>query len=87
MISGLGFICTILSLIAAIYFAIGSITGNTVPGWASLIVSIFFIGGVQLLAIGIVGQYIGKIYVEVKRRPRYNIEEELMNEETKDEER
>ena len=43
MISGLGFICTILSLIAAIYFAIGSITGNTVPGWASLIVSIFFI--------------------------------------------
>ena len=87
MISGLGFICTILSLIAAIYFAIGSITGNTVPGWASLIVSIFFIGGMQLLAIGIVGQYIGKIYVEVKRRPRYNIEEELMNEETKDEER
>ena len=52
-----------------------------------LIVSIFFIGGMQLLAIGIVGQYIGKIYVEVKRRPRYNIEEELMNEETKDEER
>ena len=47
------------------------------PGWTSLILSIWFLGGLQLLAIGMVGQYIGKIYIEVKQRPRYNIEKVL----------
>ena len=52
-------------------------TGQVVPGWTSLILSIWFFGGLQLLAIGLVGQYIGKIYMEVKHRPRYNIEKIL----------
>lgn len=74
LISGVGALCTIASFLAIIYFIIGHFMGTTEPGWASLIVSIWFLGGLQLLAIGIIGQYIGKIYVEVKARPRYNIE-------------
>ena len=74
LIGTLGGIITGLSIIAAIYFLIAYIRGSVVPGWSSLFVSIWFFGGVQLLSIGIIGQYIGKIYVEVKRRPRYNIE-------------
>ena len=50
------------------------IFGETQPGWSSLMLSIWFIGGVQLISIGLIGQYIGKIYVEVKQRPRYHIE-------------
>lgn len=73
----LGFLIVIGCILAAIYALISYFTGNVVPGWTSLILSIWFIGGVQLLAIGLVGQYIGKIYVEVKHRPRYNIEKIL----------
>ena len=51
--------------------------GNTVSGWASIMVSIWFIGGLLLLSIGIVGEYIGKIYLETKRRPRYLVETRL----------
>lgn len=51
---------------------------DTVPGWASLIISIWVVGGFILAALGIVGEYIGKIYIEVKDRPRYNIEKTLM---------
>lgn len=74
LISALGGLITGLSVLAAIYFLIAYVRGTVVPGWSSLFVSIWFFGGVQLLSIGIIGQYIGKIYVEVKRRPRYNIE-------------
>lgn len=52
-------------------------TEHTVPGWASLSVSVFFIGGIQMLSLGIVGEYVGKIYSETKRRPLYLIEETL----------
>lgn len=79
LISLLGSLITGLSVVAAIYFLIAYIQGNVVPGWSSLFVSIWFFGGVQLLSIGIIGQYIGKIYVEVKRRPRYNVEKVLMH--------
>ena len=48
--------------------------GNTEPGWASIMVSIWAIGGLQLLAIGIIGEYIGKVYLETKSRPRFIIE-------------
>jgi glycosyltransferase involved in cell wall biosynthesis len=67
----------ICSILAAIYALISYFTGHVVAGWTSLILSIWFLGGVQLLAIGLVGQYIGKIYIEVKNRPRYNIEKVL----------
>ena len=81
LISALGGVITALSIVAAIYFLLAYTKGTVVPGWSSLFVSIWFFGGVQLLSIGIIGQYIGKIYVEVKRRPRYNIEKILMHDE------
>ena len=79
MIMGLGVIIIICSLLASIYALISYFTGNVEPGWTSLILSIWFLGGLQLLAIGMVGLYIGKIYMEVKQRPRYNIEKVLKN--------
>lgn len=88
MITGLGVIIIICSALAAIYALISYFTGSVVPGWTSLILSIWFLGGLQLMAIGMVGQYIGKIYIEVKQRPRYNIEKILESEqepETKNE--
>lgn len=77
LITSLGVIIIICCIFAAVYALISYFTGNVVQGWTSLILSIWFIGGVQLLSIGLVGQYIGKIYVEVKHRPRYNIEKIL----------
>lgn len=77
MIMGLGVFIIICSILAAVYALISYFTGSVVPGWTSLILSIWFLGGLQLLAVGMVGQYIGKIYMEVKQRPRYNIEKIL----------
>ena len=74
MITGLGFLIIVLCILAAIYAFVSYFCGNVQPGWTSLILSIWFLGGVQLIAIGMIGQYIGKIYIEVKHRPRYNIE-------------
>lgn len=74
MITGLGAVIVFISILAAVYALISYCLGRTVPGWTSLILSIWFLGGVQLLCIGLIGQYIGKIYIEVKNRPRYNIE-------------
>ncbi len=80
MILGLGMVIIVCSLLALLYALISYCTGHVVPGWTSLILSIWFLGGLQLLAIGLVGQYIGKIYIEVKQRPRYNIEKVLTHE-------
>ena len=77
LIMGVGMFIILLSIIAAVYALISYFTGHVVQGWTSLILSIWFLGGVQLIAIGLVGQYIGKIYIEVKGRPRYNIEKVL----------
>ncbi len=74
MITGLGFLIIVLCILAAIYALVSYFCGNVEPGWTSLILSIWFLGGVQLIAIGMIGQYIGKIYIEVKHRPRYNVE-------------
>lgn len=80
MIVGLGMIILVCAVLAAVYALISYFTGSVVPGWTSLILSIWVLGGLQLIAIGIVGLYIGKIYMEVKHRPRYNIEKVLKNE-------
>ena len=77
MILGMGMLIILVSILAAVYALISYFTGHVVQGWTSLILSIWFLGGLQLLAIGLVGQYIGKIYIEVKERPRYNIEKVL----------
>lgn len=77
LIIGLGVCIVAGSVLAALYALISYFTGHVVAGWTSLILSIWFIGGVQLLSIGLIGQYIGKIYIEVKHRPRYHIEKIL----------
>ncbi len=74
LILGMGMFIIFASVLAAVYALISYFSGHVVPGWTSLILSIWFLGGLQLLAVGLVGQYIGKIYIEVKHRPRYNIE-------------
>lgn len=77
MIMYLGFGIVFISILAAIYAFVSYFIGHVQAGWTSLILSIWFIGGVQLLSIGLIGKYIGKIYTEVKHRPRYNIESVL----------
>lgn len=79
LILGMGIAIIICSILAALYALTSYFTNRVVPGWTSLILSVWFLGGVQLFAIGLVGQYIGKIYMEVKQRPRYNIEKVLKN--------
>ena len=74
LIMGLGLFIMLAAVLAAVYAFVSYFTGHVVQGWTSMILSIWFLGGLQLLAIGLVGQYIGKIYIEVKHRPRYNIE-------------
>ncbi len=81
LIMGMGLFIVAASFLALIYALISFCTGHVVHGWTSLILSIWFLGGLQLLAIGMVGLYIGKIYIEVKQRPRYNIEKVLTAEE------
>ena len=51
--------------------------GNTVEGWASVTIAIFFLGGVQMLSLGIIGEYVGKIYMESKNRPKYFVDEKV----------
>lgn len=75
MVFGLGFVFLIITLLILIYVLYSFVTHNIVPGWASIILSIWFVGACVLMGLGIVGEYIGKIYIEVKDRPRYNIEE------------
>ena len=70
----LGIIIIFVSIIAMIYGIVGYFKGDSIGGWSSLFCSIWFLGGVQLLSIGVIGQYIGKVYVEVKERPRYNVD-------------
>lgn len=74
MITHLGLLLFIVSLGMLAYSIVRHLQGNTIPGWSSLMVSLWFIGGLVLLSLGIVGEYVGKIYLEAKGRPRYIIE-------------
>ena len=80
MIAHFGLIIIIISICAGMYALNSYFRGYIVEGWTSLILSIWFIGGIQLLCMGVLGTYIGKIYKEVKGRPRYNVEKFLHNE-------
>lgn len=77
IITALGFIMLFISIIMIIYTIVVKILGNTVDGWAFIMLSIWFIGGLQLVSIGLIGEYLGKIYSETKHRPKYIIEKEL----------
>lgn len=81
MITGLGFFIFLISLLMIFYNLIRWFTGSTVTGWASIACSIWAIGGLILLALGVMGEYIGKIYMESKDRPRFLIREVLEDEE------
>ncbi len=74
----LGFLILFISIIIMIYAFIRKVTGNNVEGWTFITISIWFLGGLQMLSLGIVGEYIGKVYNETKQRPRYIIEENLL---------
>ena len=79
IIVGLGIFISFLSFIGVIWSVVMQIIGKTIPGWASTTSIVCFIGGIQLLSIGVLGEYIGKIYMEVKARPRYIISERTEN--------
>lgn len=72
-----GFVLFVISVLAALYAVVQKLAGNTVSGWASLMLSIWFVGGIQLISLGLIGEYIGKIYKEVKHRPLYIIETDI----------
>ncbi len=76
-IVGMGLFSLLISIVMAIYVLVSYVEHLSVPGWASLMLSLWFIGSMLLLSIGVVGQYIGKIYIEVKARPRYHIDQYL----------
>ena len=76
-ILGLGGIFMLIALAIGIYVIVSLAMGDAVHGWASLMLSIWFVGGVVLLAIGVIGLYIGRIFIEVKNRPLYHIQELL----------
>lgn len=75
LITIVGFLIFGISAIMLIWSFVNKWIGNTVQGWTSLMISIWMIGGLQILSIGIIGEYIGKTYKETKHRPRYIIEE------------
>ena len=83
MITGFGCVVSLLSFIAVIWALIAHLTGNTVSGWASTVCIVCFMGGVQLICLGVIGEYIGKIYMETKRRPRYIISDRTWDEDEK----
>ncbi len=73
-VTGLGFLIFLASILALLYILVVKLLGFTVAGWAATTASIWMLGGLQLLCLGIIGEYVGKIYTEVKARPRYFIE-------------
>lgn len=77
MICNIGFIILFMSLLVMIYSLIQKIMGNTVSGWTFLSISIWFVGAIQMICIGIIGKYVGKIYNETRRRPSFIVSEVL----------
>lgn len=75
LITGFGMIISLFSFIAVIWAVVTFILGKTVPGWASSVCISCLMGGIQLICLGVIGEYIGKIYLETKARPRYIISE------------
>ena len=77
LITNAGIVVFLISLVMLLYTLISWIAGHTVTGWTSTLASIWMIGGIQLLSLGVIGEYIGKIYNETKQRPRFIIDRYL----------
>lgn len=77
MITGLGFFIFLVSIAVLIYSLIRHFTGNTIQGWTTTVISVWAIGGLMMISLGVIGEYIGKIYLETKNRPRFIIESYL----------
>jgi len=75
IITGFGVFVALVSFIGVIYSIIMFFVGNTVPGWASMTCTLCFVSGIQLISLGVIGEYVGKTYMETKHRPRYIISE------------
>lgn len=84
LITLMGLVTILISCIGIIWAIVAAIAGKSITGWSSIICVICFMGGIQLLSIGIIGEYIGKIYMETKHRPRYIISERTYSEERKE---
>lgn len=78
-IFGIGVMILMIDIAIALYVLASYISGTVVSGWSSLMLSLWFLGSLILIGVGIVGEYIGKIYIEVKNRPRYNIKESTLS--------
>jgi glycosyltransferase involved in cell wall biosynthesis len=77
LVTVIGFVIFLICLIMSGYAIVAIYTGDTVPGWLSTVLPMYFLGGIQLFSIGVIGEYIGKIYSEVKQRPRYIIDKRI----------
>ncbi len=84
LIAAVGFVISVLSFIGIFWSVIVALSGESVSGWASIVCIVCFMGGIQLVSLGIIGEYIGKIYLETKNRPRYIISERTEDENFKD---
>ncbi|MBP3826311.1 MAG: glycosyltransferase family 2 protein [Butyrivibrio sp.] len=80
MITGLGFFIFFVSIAVLIYSLVRYFTGNTIQGWTTTVISVWAIGGLMMISLGVIGEYIGKIYLETKNRPRFIIESYLGDE-------
>lgn len=75
IVSGLGVLFSLLGLVGVIWAIVAVVTGQAVAGWASTVVLVSLIGGIQLLSLGVIGEYVGKVYLESKSRPRFAVEQ------------
>ncbi len=80
MITGLGFFIFFISIIVLIYCLVRFFTGHTIQGWTTTVLSVWAIGGLMMISLGVIGEYVGKIYLETKNRPRFIIEKYLGDE-------
>ena len=74
LITGLGFFIFFVSIVVFVYSLVRHFTGQTIQGWTTTVLSVWAIGGLIMISLGVIGEYIGKIYLETKNRPRFIIE-------------
>ncbi len=84
LITGLGFFIFLVSIAVFIYSLVRFFTGHTIPGWTTTVLSVWAIGGLMMISLGVIGEYVGKIYLETKNRPRFIIESYIADEKDED---